>query len=39
MMRITAMVGITAFMVAYVLGVDKFLQTVLDPLFHYAGNQ
>lgn len=32
-------VGITAFMVAYVLGVDKFLQTVLDPLFHYAGNQ
>ena len=28
-------VGITAFMICYVLGVDKLLQTVLDPLFHF----
>lgn len=29
-------VVITAVMVFYVLGVDKFLQFALDPLFHYA---
>ena len=32
-------VAITAFMCLFVIGVDKFLQFALDPLFHYQGNQ
>ena len=28
-------IAITVFMSGYVLGVDKLLQTVLDPIFHY----
>jgi len=32
-------IAITGIVVLYVLGVDKFLQTVLDPLFHYPANE
>ena len=32
-------VVITAVMVLYVLGVDKFLQFALDPLFHYPAKE
>ena len=32
-------VVITAVMVVYVLGVDKFLQFALDPLFHYPAKE
>ena len=32
-------VVITAVMVIYVLGVDKFLQFALDPLFHYPAKE